>query len=70
MTILQSDFFKKINSCELSRILSKRGITHFVPLPLEWRFSGFILHEGPLSSAPLCFNGDFYLNSTLRVLVS
>lgn len=64
-------FKKEVNSHEFSSILSKRGITHFVFLPFEWKFSGFVLHEKPLSSAPdvaLCSNGDFYMNSTLRIL--
>lgn len=40
-------------------------------LSLEWKFCGFGLHEEPLNSAPgmaLCFNGYFYVNSTLRTL--
>lgn len=69
-TILQSH--KKINSREFSVILSGRGVTHFGSLPLEWKFSGFVLKADPLSAAPevaLGFSGDFYMNSTSGILV-
>lgn len=62
-TILQSH--KKINSHEFSVILNRRRFTHFVSLPLEWKFCGFVLNADLLSAAPevaLGLNGAFYLH--------